>query len=146
MIKKMAGNDSIQGPKPIARLLIVDDEHDIGAALKGGLQQGGIHVDAFSDPTKALEHFRAHSNDYCLPLVDIRMPAINGFQLAREFHTINPNVKKVLMSAFEMRKSEVAQVLSSVKVDDFIAKPFPVSKAKAIILKHIAATKILDES
>ena len=131
----------IEDDKPQARIMIVDDDLDIDTVLKMGLEQAGIQVETFTDPKEAMEHFRAHSNEYCLALVDIRMPGISGFQLAREFHSINPDVKKVLMSAFEIHKSEVTVVLPTVKVDDFITKPFSVREAKTTILKHIATTK-----
>jgi YesN/AraC family two-component response regulator len=37
---------------------------------------------------------------------DIRMPSPTGFELAKEFYKINPYVKILLMSSFEIHKSE----------------------------------------
>ena len=40
-----------------AKILIVDDEKDITAILKSGLQEHGFSVDAFNDPRGVLSHF-----------------------------------------------------------------------------------------
>jgi response regulator RpfG family c-di-GMP phosphodiesterase len=141
-----ADNTSNLGEKkPRARILIIDDEHDIADVMKKGLELNGFEAVAFSDPNIALEHFHNHSSEYCLAVIDIRMPNINGFDLARKFHVLNPTVKKVLMSAFEIHKKEVEQVLPSVRADDFITKPIAISKLKATIMNHIETTKQISE-
>ena len=127
-------------------ILIVDDERDIVDVLKTGLERSGFETVAYSDPMLALEHFSKHSGEYCLAVTDIRMPSINGFDLARQFHTINPKIKKVLMSAFEIHKNEVEKVLPTVVVDDFVTKPITIKELKAVILKHIANTKAIPDS
>jgi DNA-binding NtrC family response regulator len=127
--------------KPLARIMVIDDEQDIADVMKRGLELNGFETVAFSDPNIALEHFHNYSGEYCLAVIDIRMPNINGFDLARKFHALNPTVKKVLMSAFEIHQKEVKQVLPSVPADDFITKPIAISKLKATIMNHIEATK-----
>ena len=96
-------------PKQIARLLVVDDEQDITTIIMKGLEGNKILVDGFTNSSHALEHFRGHSNDYCIVVSDIRMPSPTGFELAKEIHKINPDVKIILMSSFEIHKSEFAK-------------------------------------
>ncbi len=127
--------------KPIARLLVVDDEQDITTIIKKGLEGNKILVDEFTNSSHALEHFRRHSNDYCIAVSDIRMPSPTGFELAKEIHKLNPDVKIILMSSFEIHKSEFAKVLPSIRVEDFIQKPFSISELKNTVLKHIGNTK-----
>jgi DNA-binding NtrC family response regulator len=141
-----AEESSEKNAKPLARIMIVDDEPQIAEVLKRGLEQNHFQAVAFTDPKLALEEFQMHSQDYCLVLSDVRMPAISGFQLFREFQKINPDVKKVLMSSFEIHKNEVSIVLPSTKVDDFVVKPVSMAALKETILRHIGETKRLSES
>ena len=127
--------------KPIARLLVVDDEQDITTVIKKGLEWNNILVDEFTNSSHALEHFRRHPNDYCLVVSDIRMPSPTGFELAKEIHKINPDVKILLMSSFEIHKSELSKVLPSIRVEDFVQKPVSINELKNIVLKHIGSTK-----
>lgn len=123
--------------------MIIDDNKDIAEVLKKGLESHHFQVTAFTDPKLALQEFQEHSSDYCLALSDVRMPVIAGFQLFREFETINPEVKKVLMSSFEVHANEFDKVMPSTRVDDFVLKPVSIADLKRTILKHIANVKRL---
>ena len=131
--------------KPQARILIVDDEKDIGDIIKKGLERNGFEAITYADPSAALEHFSQHSDEYCVVLSDIRMPRVTGFQLTRAIRKINPDVKIVLMSAFDIGK-EFSDVLSSIEVDDFITKPATIATVRNVLLKHISMTKSLANS
>ena len=111
------------GDKPLSRLLIVDDEYDIVQVLKLGLQQNGFLVEGFTNPQEALQSFKSNAESYSLLLSDIRMPGLSGMQLARKVKETNPDVKVVLMTAFEIRDSEFSKVFPSTQVDGFIQKP-----------------------
>jgi len=104
-------------------ILVVDDEPDIITIIKMALQRNGCGVKEFTNPLLALQHFELNSTEYDMILSDIRMPGMNGFDLVRKVKTINPQVKILLMTAFEMQKSELEKVLPSVKVDGLIQKP-----------------------
>ena len=86
--------------RPIAKLLMVDDDQDIAYVLKHGLAKNNFLVDAITNAEEALQKFQSNTKDYCLMLSDIRMPNMSGIQLARKVKEINPDVKVVLMTAF----------------------------------------------
>jgi DNA-binding NtrC family response regulator len=109
--------------QPRTRLLIVDDEYDIVHVLKLGLQQNGFLVEGFTNPEEALQSFKSNAESYCLLLSDVRMPGLTGIQLARKVKAINPNVKVVLMTAFEIRDDEFSTVFPSTQVEGFVQKP-----------------------
>jgi DNA-binding response OmpR family regulator len=109
--------------KPLARLLVVDDDLDTILALKIGLLDYGFLVDAFTNPEEALQSFKANAESYCLVLLDIKMPALSGIQLARKVKEVNPNVKVLLLTALGIRDNEVYDVSSSTNVDGFVQKP-----------------------
>jgi CheY-like chemotaxis protein len=56
--------------KPMARLLIVDDDSDTILALRIGLADYGFLVDAFTNPDEALQRFKSNAESYCLVLLD----------------------------------------------------------------------------
>jgi CheY-like chemotaxis protein len=114
--------DSIED-KPLAKLLVVDDDSDIAYVLKLGLLKNRFLVDAFTNPEEALQRFKSNTEAYCLVLSDIRMPVLSGIQLSKKVKEINPNIKVVLMSSFEIKDNEFSKVFSFTQVDGFVQKP-----------------------
>jgi two-component system cell cycle sensor histidine kinase/response regulator CckA len=127
--------------KTLARLLIVDDDSDIVQVLKMGLLKNGFSVEAFTNPQEALQSFKSNAESYCLVLSDIRMPSISGIQLAKRVKEVNPNVKVVLMTAFEIRDSGFSKVFPSTQVDGFVQKPIGIKELTDKILSIIGDTK-----
>jgi CheY-like chemotaxis protein len=121
--KKSSGKSGkVGGYEP--KVLVLDDDFDISLLIKQILQKDNFkNVFAFTDPLLALEHFRINQKEYSLIISDIRMPTMNGFEFVREAKKINPKVKILLMTAFEIDDKEFARVLPKPKVDGFIRKP-----------------------
>jgi two-component system, cell cycle sensor histidine kinase and response regulator CckA len=117
----MTANTDNNKDRPPARLLVVDDDPDTILALKIGLLDYGFLVDAFTNPQEALQSFKANAESYCLVLLDIKMPALSGIQLAKKIKELNPNVSVLLLTALGIRDNEVSA--SSTNVDGFIQKP-----------------------
>jgi DNA-binding NtrC family response regulator len=127
--------------KPLARLLIVDDDSDIVQILKMSLVKHGFSVEAFTNPQDALQSFKSDAESYCLVLSDIRMPMLSGIQLSKKVKEINPDVKVVLMTAFEIRDNEFSKVFPSSQVDGFVQKPIGIQDLTGKILSLIGHTK-----
>ncbi len=98
-----------------------DDELDIVAIFRQALSKHGYTVFGFTDSTLALEHSKTNAKDYALVRIDVRMPQMNGFELAANVKAIKPDAKIVLMSAFEVNDLEF--LMLAVKVSDFLRKP-----------------------
>jgi DNA-binding NtrC family response regulator len=127
--------------KPLAKLLIVDDDSDIVQVLKMGLLKNGFAVEAFTNPQEALQSFKSDAESYCLVLSDMRMPLLSGIQLSKKVKEINPNVKVVLMTAFEINDNEFSKVFPSTQVDGFVQKPIGIKDLTDKILGLIGDTK-----
>ncbi|HYY67080.1 MAG TPA: response regulator, partial [Nitrososphaeraceae archaeon] len=126
----------------LANLLVVDDDSDIARVLKQGLLKNRFLVSAFTNPEEALKNFQSNSEDYyCLVLSDIRMPGMSGIRLARKVKEINPNVKVVLMTSFEINDNEFSKVFPSSQVDGFVQKPIDIKDLTNKILDTIGETK-----
>jgi len=127
--------------KPLAKLLIVDDDPDIVQVLKLGLLKNRFLVDAFTNPEEALQSFKSNAEAYCLVLSDIRMPTLSGIQLARKVKEASPSVKVILMTSFEIRDNEFSKVFPSTHVDGFVQKPIGIKDLTNKILSIIGETK-----
>ena len=145
--KNNKSKNNSNNDKPLAKLLVVDDDSDIAHVLKLGLLKNRFLVSAFTNPEEALQNFQSNSKDYCLMLSDIRMPGLSGIQLARKVKEINPDIKVVLMTSFEIRDNEFSKVFPSMHVDGFVQKPIGISDLTNKILSIIRKTKRrLDEN
>ena len=119
------------GRSKTGSVLVLDDEFDLSMLVKQILRRDNFkNVFAFTDPLLALEHLKINHKDYSLVILDIRMPIMNGFEFVREARKINPKVKILLMTAFEIDDKEFARVLPSPKIDGLIRKP---TSAKEIL-------------
>jgi YesN/AraC family two-component response regulator len=98
-------------------------------------------VDAFTNPEEALQSIKSNAEDYCLVLSDIRMPVLSGIQLARKVKDINPSIKVVLITAFEIKDNEFSKVFPSTQVDGFVQKPIGIKDLTNKILSIIGETK-----
>jgi DNA-binding NtrC family response regulator len=128
--------------KPLAKVLVIDDDPDIVRVLKLGLQKNRFLVSAFTNPEEALQSIKSNAEDYCLVLSDIRMPVLSGIQLARKVKEINPSIKVVLMTAFfEIRDDEFSKVFPSTHVDGFVQKPIGIKDLTNKILTIIGERK-----
>jgi DNA-binding response OmpR family regulator len=127
--KKTVGKKA--GRSKTGSILVLDDEFDLSMLVKQILRRDNFkNVFAFTDPLLALEHFKINHKDYSLIISDIRMPIMNGFEFVREARKINPNVKILLMTAFEIDDKEFVRVLPNPKIDGLIRKP---TSAKQIL-------------
>jgi two-component SAPR family response regulator len=109
-------------------IMIVDDEQDILQILRSGLKRYGHKVMIFSDPVLALKEFEVHHSDYRLVLTDIRMPSMSGIELALHVRRIDPDVRLMIMSAFELSTYELSHDLPYVKTEDLLRKPISLSR------------------
>jgi two-component system cell cycle sensor histidine kinase/response regulator CckA len=119
----------------------VDDDADIVQVLKMGLRKNRFLEEVFINPGDALQSFKSDAERYCLLLSDMRMPGLYGMQIARKVKQINPNVKAVLMTTFEIRDNEFSKVFPSTSVDGFVEKPIGIRDLTNKILSIIGQSK-----
>lgn len=116
-----------------SNVFLVDDDSDTLGILKKLLDTAGYSTYGFVNPVAAVEHFKLNPNSYQIVVTDVRMPVINGFQLSREIKSINPDVKIILMTGFEISVAEIKKVLPTVKIDGLIKKPISLEKFRTLL-------------
>ena len=131
-------NNDNNKDKPLARLIVVEDDPDLAQVFRAGLLMNGFLVDVFTNPEEALQNLQSNSKDfYSLVLSDIRMPEMSGIQLARKVNDINPSIKVVLMTAYEIKDNKFSKVSPSIHLDGFIQKPISITELTNKILDII---------
>jgi DNA-binding NtrC family response regulator len=108
---------------------VVDDEFDITELFHDALYSkiDGITVVSFNDPVIALEHFTDNKKTYALVISDLRMPGLNGLELLKKVKKLNPKVRRILMSAYEVENDPVFRgYVKEGVIDVFIHKPMTI--------------------
>ncbi len=80
------------------RVLVVDDDPGMRAALEARFQRRGWRVETAAGAAEALERFRRGIHP--LIVTDIRMPGEDGFFVMREARAIAPHTAVILLTAF----------------------------------------------
>lgn len=119
------------------KILLVDDDHDTMHVLAQGLHRHGFCVSAHSDPLFALAEFKERYYD--LILLDIKMPGMTGFELAKQIWVKDPAANVCFMSAYAIYETEVKVMFTGLKPVYFIGKPVTAKKLAEFINAHIAA-------
>ena len=103
-----------------ARLLVIDDEERVLAALKS-LFRHRYHVFTTTDGAKALEFMRKYQIHVIVS--DQRMPVMPGVELLRRSRDISPRSVRILLTGY----SDLAAIVGSIndgEIYRFIAKPW----------------------
>lgn len=106
----------------MARILLVEDEDPVRAFVKRALEMDGHSVLEASDGEDGLERFLAEAGSFDLLLTDIRMPIMDGIELAHMVRRHNASIPILLMTGFAEQR-ERASSLSGI-VTDVLTKPF----------------------
>jgi DNA-binding NtrC family response regulator len=83
----------------------------------------GLSIFTFSDPIIALEHFKTNQRFYALVISDLRMPVVNGFQLLKTTKDLNPKVRTVLMTAFDVEDKLLQDYTKKEIINCIVQKP-----------------------
>jgi DNA-binding response OmpR family regulator len=101
------------------KILVVEDEVNIAAALRAYLENAGFSVDIAADGEAGLVTFRETSPD--LVILDLMLPKVSGETVCREIRNFS-RVPIIMLTA----KSGEDDKLSgfSLGADDYVTKPF----------------------
>lgn len=102
------------------KLLVVEDELRMLELLRQGLSEEGHSVSCAVDGSQGLQMVRDHAFD--VVILDVMMPKLNGFELARRMRAEN-NGTPVLMLTAKDSEPDVVHGLD-LGADDYMTKPF----------------------
>ncbi len=118
------------------RILLVEDDLNFGAVLKSYLELNDFELIWVSDGAKAGEVFR--QDKFNLVLLDVMLPNIDGFSIAREIRASEKHLPIIFITAKTLREDIVMGYKTG--ADDYITKPFDseilLYKIKAVLNRH----------
>jgi DNA-binding response OmpR family regulator len=118
------------------KILLVEDDPNFGSILKSYLELNDFSVVLKPDGKQGLATFLAEPFHICI--LDVMMPEMDGFTLAKEIKKLNSDIPFVFLTA----KSLKEDILEGFRTgaDDYITKPFDsevlLFKLQAILKRH----------
>lgn len=109
------------------RLLLVEDDAMLGAAVQTGLQQEGYAVDWARDGATAQAALRKERFD--LVVLDLGLPAISGIDVLRYARSIGMTAPVLILTARDAVADRVAGLDAG--GDDYLTKPFDLEELAA---------------
>lgn len=102
------------------RVLIVEDDLDLGNLLRQYLELNGFEARRVFDGTEARKELQNQSFD--IAVLDVMMPNEDGFELASKMKNSHPHLPFLFVTARKMKED----ILHGLKLgaDDYIIKPF----------------------
>lgn len=123
-----------------AKILLVEDEIDLGNVVKQYLEIVGFEVDWAKNGKLAFDQLQQLHSSYQLIIIDVSMPVMDGFELANRIFEAGIQIPFLFLTA----RNEKADRLYGLKIgaDDYISKPFDVDelvlRIKNIIRRYAA--------
>ena len=112
---------------PALRILLVEDEPDIGLAVQSSLAADGNAVDLVADGRDALDWAAAYPYD--LLILDIVLPGLNGREVCSRLRARGWRSPILMLTALDAVGDRVAGLDSG--ADDYLAKPFAMDELRA---------------
>ncbi|MDB0011761.1 response regulator transcription factor [Crocinitomicaceae bacterium] len=102
------------------KILLVEDDTNLGYVIKDQLTSKGYTVDLCVDGEIALKTYKTDKFDLCI--LDVMMPKLDGFSLAKSIRVLNKNIPILFLSARSMTEDRIEGF--KVGGDDYLTKPF----------------------
>jgi two-component system, OmpR family, response regulator len=121
------------------RLLVVEDELRLGAALRRGLTAEGFLVDVATDGPTGLE--RARHGEYDAVVLDVMLPGMSGYDVVRTLRTESNWVPVLMLSAKDGEYDQADGL--DYGADDYLTKPFSfvvlLARLRALVRRNLPA-------
>ncbi|WP_421826192.1 response regulator [Larkinella sp.] len=102
------------------KILVVEDEPKLASFVKKGLEEQSFEVDVAFDGQ--IGRTMALSNNYDVIVLDVNVPKINGYDLAKSLRSENIKTPILMLTAMGSLDNKVAGFEAG--ADDYLVKPF----------------------
>ena len=102
------------------RVLVAEDDDNLGAVLARGLREQGYVVDLVPDGETAASYLRFYQ--YEVAVIDWRMPRLSGFDLVRNLRRSCASIPVLMFTARDTPVDRIAGLDAG--ADDYLVKPF----------------------
>jgi DNA-binding response OmpR family regulator len=131
--------------KELSRILLAEDDLNLGVLLVDFLEGEGFDVKLCKDGEIALKAFQAGHFSLCI--LDVMMPKMDGFSLAKEIKLADPLIPIIFITAKSLKEDKL--IGYELGADDYITKPFDEDellwKIRAIVRRLPTKERVLVE-
>ncbi len=106
------------------KLLLVEDDPDLGQVVKQYLEMSQFQVDLCEDGLRAWEQFQKENYDLCI--IDIMLPQLDGISLAKRIRQHAPSLPFIFVTAKDQKIDRLKGL--QLGADDYITKPFDIDE------------------
>tara|TARA_B100000524_G_scaffold207014_2_gene108220 strand:- start:8924 stop:9610 length:687 start_codon:yes stop_codon:yes gene_type:complete len=126
------------------KILLVEDDVNLGLVITDHLKSLDYDVICAEDGAEGLVKFNDAAFDLCI--LDVMLPVLDGFSLAKDIRKVNASVPILFLTAKSMTEDKIAGFEAG--GDDYLTKPFSIQefqlRVKAL-LRRVQVAKIEDE-
>ena len=126
----------------MAKILIVEDEPEMGRLIDRGLAAEGHQTAVVGTGVDAL--IALANNDYDLAAIDVMLPQMSGFEVARRIRQRGDMLPILLITARDAVEDRVFGLDSG--ADDYLTKPFAFvelsARVRALLRRDAASEKL----
>ena len=122
-------------------VLIVEDHDRLREQLGQFYEQEGFHVTTAPSGEEGIK--KLDEDSFAIVVSDVKMPGMDGFQVARHVREKHPDTDVILITAF----GNIKQAVEAMKLgaSDYITKPFQPEAIRLVSEKLIEKRRLLDE-
>lgn len=106
------------------RILYAEDDETLAYLTVDNLTQQQYKVDHFGDGAKCLQAFKSTNYDLCI--LDVMLPGLDGFLLAKEIRKLNHEIPILFLSAKILKEDRINGL--RIGADDYLVKPFSIEE------------------
>ncbi|MEB3830038.1 two-component system response regulator RppA [Phormidium sp. CCY1219] len=111
------------------RVLLVEDEPDLGAAIKRTLTHEAYIVDWVQNGTDAWGYLESQWTEYTLAIFDWLLPGLSGLELCKRLRDRKNSLPVLMLTAKDTEADKVAGLDAG--ADDYLVKPFGMAELLA---------------
>ena len=122
------------------RVILSEDDENLGSLLREYLIAKGYDTDLYPDGEAAFKGFQKNQYDLCI--FDVMMPKKDGFTLAKDVRMINSDIPIIFLTAKNMKEDVIEGF--RIGADDYMTKPFSMEelifRIEAILRRTLGET------
>lgn len=107
-----------------AKILYVEDDLTLSFVTRDNLELHGYSIDFSEDGFEAYKMFNENHYDLCI--LDVMLPRMDGYELARRIRKRNEEVPIIFLTAKSTRSDKIYGL--KIGADDYITKPFSIEE------------------
>ncbi len=123
------------------KILIVEDDPNLGFILQESLEAQGYEIIRCENGAQAHEAFFKNTFDLCL--VDIMLPKMDGFSLAKEIRNVDSKVPIIFLTAKSLKEDKIEGF--KIGADDYVTKPFSMEELQLRISAVLRRTQNMSD-